>query len=65
MPDPSQTIAPRSKGGSVSVIQLTRYTVFSFIEMPCAGISADILGLKFLPVRSEGPQTLQSLGDLA
>jgi hypothetical protein len=53
-------------GSPVSVKWLTSALGYSWWKTFRNGSSADILGLKFLPVRSEGSHViLQRLGDLA
>jgi len=53
-------------GRTVSVKCVTSGSENSWVETSRMRLSADILGLKFLPVRSEGSfEVLPLLGDLA
>ena len=66
MPGTESQIVLTTVGGLVSVGCLTTSSDFSWSETYLTAPSADILGLKFLPVRSEGSYgVLQFLGDFA
>jgi hypothetical protein len=66
MPGHYSAIDRARKGCPVSVNRLTLGSEYSLVKRLPMCHSADILGLKFLPVRSEGLfEALPFLGDLA
>jgi hypothetical protein len=64
MPRTQASLVPALTTYPPTMISLTNWPCFSQAKPSCNCHSADILGLKFLPVRSEGSfVVLQSLGD--